>query len=354
MADGGEPAPKRPRLAAEPAAASSRREKSATREALLLLQEVRRRPHLQSLACCFEPAELAAERPAAPALDSVAGGPSRRQDSACVASAGNEGPAATGLHSTGPPMLAKIATMGVAFIALPMGSAADPAATIARILAEVEAGKRPPARSANPSLAKEESGCHQRCLCGCDGCQPDAVATLGSWCHRITPVQATCAPTPVALRGAVMRTLAAFLACEAAADLPQPLKFGVQHKGRGPAPPPTLPHVAADAKDALGAEDGDLRAHGGDQAAVFQRGPCIALVAAVVAELAAPLGGCAVDLLAPDVVVMVEVLPLAGRDCEAAVTVSVLPAALVATKPRLAMRPIGKSGHSKSKMAACH
>eukprot|EP00850_Spirogloea_muscicola_P005774 SM000027S09555 [mRNA] locus=s27:26253:27300:+ [translate_table: standard] len=246
-------------------------------------------------------------------------------------------------------MLAKIATMGVAFIALPMGSAVDPAATIARILAEVEAGTRPPVRSAHPSLAKEESSCRQRCLCCGDGCAPDYIAAHGRWCHRITPVQATCAPTPVALRGAVARTLASFLASKAAADLPRPLK----HKGRGPAAPPTPPPAAADAKDAVSVEDGDICAHGGDQAAVFQRGPCIVLVAAVVAELAAPLGGCAVDLLAPDVVVMVEVLPLAGRDCEAAVAVSVLLAALVATKPRLAMRPIGKSGHPKSKMAAC-
>ncbi|XVF43493.1 hypothetical protein PTKIN_Ptkin02bG0044400 [Pterospermum kingtungense] len=143
------------------------------------------------------------------------------------------------------------------------------------------------------------------------------------WCHRIFPIQATCALNEKELQGVVSKLVLQFVN-DKRNKLAQPLKFAVGFNRRG-----TEESQVKIPKDA--SKDPDL-------SVLLDRNKCFSVVAAAVKGI---VSDSVVDLKSPELSILVELLPLSGiPNGSLVVGVSVLPQNLVSTKPRLCIKPL--------------
>lgn len=161
-----------------------------------------------------------------------------------------------------------------------------------------------------------------------DDLQAGTLATP-EFCERIIPVQITCSMTQQALTSATQRLakLHAKQAVEASGD--QLVKFAVAYKSRG---------------SSNKAKQGATIAPGSPQ----QQGPAnrqqvITLVAAAVEEAVLNAGGTVhVDLKQPQVVILVEVLPISATSLSLC-AISWVPASMTVQTPKLMIKPLVSS-----------
>ncbi|GBG90729.1 hypothetical protein CBR_g51236 [Chara braunii] len=189
--------------------------------------------------------------------------------------------------------LVKMACMGVVMFCLPEGSSICPVAVVSQILEDARAG-RP------------------------------------RWCQRIHPVQTTCPLEGEAIGSEVHKLMSAFLERRRRdGDEQSTVKFAVGYKSRANA----------------GQGGSLLPGKGGQKAAaeVLGRAECIVVVASAVEQAVTCAGlKAVVDLTSPEVAVMVEVVPVAGAR-SALCALSILPSAMITTKPKIAVRLLAAS-----------
>lgn len=119
-------------------------------------------------------------------------------------------------------------------------------------------------------------------------CKRESSVLLSKFCDRIIPVQLTCGLTAQALKGAAARIAALHAGTAVQAAAGSPTKLAVTYRGRG-----------SSSKDKKSAVD---------------RSQAIAIVADAVEDAVKRCGGTVkVDLKSPQVVMMVEVLPITPR-----------------------------------------
>lgn len=142
------------------------------------------------------------------------------------------------------------------------------------------------------------------------------------WCHRIFPVQATCALTEKELQETVSKLVQRFVD-DKQNTLSTPVKFAAGYNRRG----------VEEAKGKTQKASEVL-----DQCPLLDRTKCFETVAAGVKAI---VPDSVVDLKSPELCVMVELLPLSRIPNGSYVAaVSVLPHRLVSTKPKLAIKPL--------------
>lgn len=137
------------------------------------------------------------------------------------------------------------------------------------------------------------------------------------WCHRIFPIQATCNLNEKELRAVVSKLVLKFV--NERQNLSHPVKFAVAFNRRG-------------------IEQTEAKVKKTDQIDSLDRKKCFGVVAGAVKEI---ISDSTVDLKSPELSVLVELLPLSGiPNGSQVVAVSVLPQNLVGTKPRLCIKPL--------------
>nr|GMD35910.1 Checkpoint protein like [Ipomoea batatas] len=168
------------------------------------------------------------------------------------------------------------------------------------------------------------------------------------WCHRIFPIQGTCVLDEKELRMLVSKLVSEFM-IDNQNKLGQPVKFAVGYNRRG-IEETEMKKVRKNENDPL--------------SALLDRDKCFSVVAAAIKDI---VPNSVVDLKHPEVIfhpvainfawsllfevlntsilfqvsVLIELLPLSGiPDGSAVVGVSVLPKALVSTKPRLSVKAL--------------
>ncbi|CAN7134526.1 unnamed protein product [Brassica rapa subsp. narinosa] len=142
------------------------------------------------------------------------------------------------------------------------------------------------------------------------------------WCHRIFPVQATCALTEKELQGTVSKLVQRFVD-DKQNTLSTPVKFAAGYNRRGVE---EVKGKIQKASEVLG------------QCPLLDRTKCFETVAAGVKAI---VPDSVVDLKSPELCVLVELLPLSRIPNGSYVAaVSVLPHRLVSTKPKLAIKPL--------------
>ncbi|KAK6921539.1 THUMP domain [Dillenia turbinata] len=147
------------------------------------------------------------------------------------------------------------------------------------------------------------------------------------WCHRVFPVQATCSLNDKALPKVVSKLVLQFVN-DNRSKFSRPIKFAVGYNRRG---------IEETEMKALKGASGDSSVF-----ALLDRNKCFSVVAAAVKDVVADSE---VDLKAPELCVLVELLPLSGvpNGC-LVVAVAVLPSSLVSTKPRLSVKALVQGG----------
>ncbi|KAL3680001.1 hypothetical protein R1sor_022957 [Riccia sorocarpa] len=172
-------------------------------------------------------------------------------------------------------VLMKLDTMGVIYILATNESTESVLSIVSRILKDVQTSSRPPPK----------------------------------WCHRILPVQGTCSTKPEELQELVFRLVKQHLESTSFSG-DQPLNYAVAFNRRG--------------------------AEGSAEKKSFDRGECIKVVTAAVNQVTPSVK---VDLTSPKMVVVVELIPVAGIS-SLVCAVSVLPGDLVISKPKLTVKPL--------------
>ncbi|WCJ33717.1 hypothetical protein M5689_015062 [Euphorbia peplus] len=143
------------------------------------------------------------------------------------------------------------------------------------------------------------------------------------WCHRIFPIQATCQLNEKELRSVVSKLVLQFMNNKQE-KLAQPLKFAVGYNRRG------LEETQGKAAKKASVDS--------NICPLLDRNKCFEIVASAVKDV---ISDSAVDLKSPEVSVLVELLPLSGVPNGSLVAaVSVLPQNLVSVKPRLCIKPM--------------
>lgn len=143
------------------------------------------------------------------------------------------------------------------------------------------------------------------------------------WCNRILPIQGTCCLDEKELKKIVTKLVEQFMN-NRQKETGNTVKFAVGYNRRGieETEMKNLRNTSSDP----------------DIFALLDRKKCFSVVAAAVKEV---VPDSIVDLKDPEICVLVEVLPLSGvPDRTAIVGVSVLPRALVTTKPRLCIKAL--------------
>ncbi|CAI9754623.1 unnamed protein product [Fraxinus pennsylvanica] len=152
------------------------------------------------------------------------------------------------------------------------------------------------------------------------------------WCHRIFPIQATCSLDENEIRSTVLKLVNQFVT-DKKNELAQPLKFAVGYNRRGIEETKMIQTTKTDSSIS-----GAL--------SMLDRNKCFTVVAAAVKD-AVP--DSIVELKCPEFAVLLEVLPLSGIPGNSVVvSVSVLPRALVNTKPRLSIRALVSDSKQKN------
>nr|GMD37653.1 Checkpoint protein like [Ipomoea batatas] len=142
------------------------------------------------------------------------------------------------------------------------------------------------------------------------------------WCHRIFPIQGTCVLDEKELQTLVSKLVSEFM-IDNQTKLDQPVKFAVGYNRRG-IEETEMKKVQKNENDPL--------------STLLDRDKCFSVVAAAIKDI---VPNSVVDLKHPEVSVLIELLPLSGiPDGSAVVGVSVLPKALVSTKPRLSVKAL--------------
>ncbi|KAK3154879.1 hypothetical protein QOZ80_2BG0196160 [Eleusine coracana subsp. coracana] len=142
------------------------------------------------------------------------------------------------------------------------------------------------------------------------------------WCHRIFPIQETCVLSETELHATVSKLFRDFLRSKK--DHDGPIKFAVAYNRRGIDETEMKPPKNSN--------------EGSNQQALMDRDQCFKIVATAVKSIAEKS---VVDLKSPEVAILIEMLPLSGVPLGSSVAgVSVLPAELVSTKPRLCVRSL--------------
>ncbi|XP_059278681.1 uncharacterized protein LOC132032902 isoform X2 [Lycium ferocissimum] len=144
------------------------------------------------------------------------------------------------------------------------------------------------------------------------------------WCNRILPIQGTCRLDEKELKKIVTKLVDQFMK-NRQKETGNSIKFAVGYNRRG-IEETEMKNLRKEAST-----DPDIFA-------LLDRNKCFSVVAAAVKEI---VPDSIVDLKDPELCVLVEVLPLSGvPDKTAIVGVSVLPRALVSTKPRLCIKAL--------------
>ncbi|MCD7454423.1 hypothetical protein HAX54_024822 [Datura stramonium] len=143
------------------------------------------------------------------------------------------------------------------------------------------------------------------------------------WCNRILPIQGTCCLDEKELKKIVTNLVEQFMNNKQK-ETGKTVKFAVGYNRRG---------IEETEMKNLRKTSSDP-----DIFALLDRNKCFSVVAAAVKEV---VPDSTVDLKDPELCVVVEVLPVSGvPDRTAIVGVSVLPRALVSTKPRLCIKAL--------------
>lgn len=144
-----------------------------------------------------------------------------------------------------------------------------------------------------------------------------------TWCHRIFPIQETCLLTEKDLKVVVSKLVQEYLSNEQD-RLDGPIKFAVGYNRRG--------------IDETEIKSQKNTVEDSEGLTLLVRNTCFKVVAGAVKAVAK---NAVVDLKSPEVAVLVELLPLSGLPHGTLVVgVSVLPVELVTTKPRLCVRSL--------------
>ncbi|KAG0534722.1 hypothetical protein BDA96_04G304000 [Sorghum bicolor] len=147
------------------------------------------------------------------------------------------------------------------------------------------------------------------------------------WCHRIFPIQETCILSEEDLHATVSKLFLDFSRSKTNKD--KTIKFAVAYNRRG------IDETEKNSNE------------GSNQQALMGREQCFKVVAAAVKSVAE---NSVVDLRSPEVGVLVEMLPVSGVPLGSSVAgVSVLPAELISTKPRLCVRSLVLDAKSNKK-----
>lgn len=151
---------------------------------------------------------------------------------------------------------------------------------------------------------------------------------LPTWCHRIFPIQEICCLTEKELQAVATNLVQQFFSTHQ--NKPErPIKFAVGYNRRG-------------------IEETEMKNQKYTSTLpLLERSKCFEVVARAFKEV---VENSLVDLKSPEVVVLVELLPLSGLPPESLmVGVSVLPCELVSTKPRLCVKPLATNTKEKAK-----
>ncbi|KAK3421391.1 hypothetical protein EUGRSUZ_G02045 [Eucalyptus grandis] len=167
----------------------------------------------------------------------------------------------------------------------------------------------------------------------------DIIDSLGSadssspqWCHRIFPIQATCSLNEPDLRTVVQKLVLKFVK-DKQSTLASPIKFAVGYNRRG--------------LEEMELKNSKDKPDGSDLLPLLDRRKCFEVVAAAVKDA---ISDSVVDLKNPEISVLVELLPLAAIPSGSLVAaVSVLPPKMVTTKPRLCVKVLVPQAKSKNK-----
>ncbi|KAG0488485.1 hypothetical protein HPP92_007296 [Vanilla planifolia] len=146
------------------------------------------------------------------------------------------------------------------------------------------------------------------------------------WCHRIFPIQATCCLTEKDLQAVVNKLVLQYLSSHRD-QTKSSIKFAVGYNRRG-------------------IEETEIKNQKHTtMITLLDRNTCFNVVAVAFKNV---IENSTVDLKSPEVVVLVELLPLYGVPLDSLVVgVSVLPCELVMTKPRLCIRPLATNMKGK-------
>ncbi|PUZ77012.1 hypothetical protein GQ55_1G336700 [Panicum hallii var. hallii] len=151
------------------------------------------------------------------------------------------------------------------------------------------------------------------------------------WCHRIFPVQETCVLSEKDLHATVSKLFLEFSRSKNNKD--EPIKFAVAYNRRGIDETEMKPQKNSN--------------EGSSQQALMDRDQCFKVVAAAVKSVAE---NSVVDLKSPEVAVLIEMLPVSGVPFGSSVAgVSVLPAELISTKPRLCVKSLASDAKTTKK-----
>ncbi|WVZ74242.1 hypothetical protein U9M48_022451 [Paspalum notatum var. saurae] len=151
------------------------------------------------------------------------------------------------------------------------------------------------------------------------------------WCHRIFPIQETCVLSEKDLHATVSKLFLDFLRGKNNQD--KPIKFAVAYNRRG--------------IDEIEMKPEKNSNEGSNQQALMDREQCFKVVAASIKSIAE---NSVVDLKSPEVAVLVEMIPVSGVPLGSSVAgVSVLPAELISTKPRLCIRSLASDAKATKK-----
>eukprot|EP00250_Pteridium_aquilinum_P001220 c11427_g1_i1 orf=69-1178(+) len=179
----------------------------------------------------------------------------------------------------------KMAQKGIISVFWERSNSDDPVVVLSKALSDMENGSTPPPR----------------------------------WCQRMVPVQASCVFSTQSLSALVIKLVKEYLGQSFPSEV-QPLKYAISFNRRG--------FKAREVDGSKNSQDAE----------VLDRMSCIRLVTAAVAN-ATP--HTLVDLTAPQMVVIVEVIPLAGVQNSSPVCgVAVLSGTLMNTKPKLCVKSL--------------
>ncbi|CAM6088513.1 unnamed protein product [Calypogeia fissa] len=143
------------------------------------------------------------------------------------------------------------------------------------------------------------------------------VRAAPKWCHRIVPVQATCSMKREELRGVVSHL--------------------VKGHVRGHGPSFEHPINYAVAFNRRGTDVANSCATDSSETTVLSRDECIKIVTSAVELVTTAVQ---VDLTSPQMVVNVELIPVAGAQSCLMCAVSVLPGDLIVSKPKIHVKPL--------------
>ncbi|XP_061992191.1 uncharacterized protein LOC133710195 isoform X1 [Rosa rugosa] len=149
------------------------------------------------------------------------------------------------------------------------------------------------------------------------------------WCNRIFPIQATCSLNEKELHEVVSNIVLQFMKDNQ--KLVRPIKFAIGYNRRGIETELNIPKEAPNALELL------------------DRNKCFALVASAVKDV---VSDSVVDLKAPELTVLIELLPLSGiPKGSLVVAVSVLPQNVVSAKPKLSIKALISDTRTKGEKA---